>query len=625
MRNRVLLWMFLLSIFIFGLPMAASAAVIDSGTYGDVYWTVDDSGVLTISGNGEMGRENVPPWQRHKLRIRTIRVEEGVTNTTSAAFSLMSNVTQLYLPSTLKVIESGSFSSCHGLTEIVIPEGVETIQSNAFHSCINVTSVKIADSVTWVGDSAFPYGASLQSIYIGANANVSSRAFLYCRKISQIQVSPANPYHKVDADGNLVSKDGKTFLLYLKSRVGPYVISDSITRIESSAFENAEGLTHVVVPASVTSMGEDVFHDCDQLASVDWNPSMTVIPKGAFSLCRKLSNFTIPDNITEIQNYAFYYCESMTGYTIPASVTTIGRGAFAYNYGVQELFVPPQVKSIGNDAFYEMNVSGYRDTVVHKRPVEHGGKLRIIEHTHEDVIDKGYPPTCVEWGLTDGTHCAICLLVTKKQETIHTTPHAYDISNKVEPTCTEDGYSGDKKCRDCGNEISGYVLGASHKWELKEVLKESSCTEEGVVLMECERCKETMEMLRDKKMHEWEWKNTPSTCKEEGVFTATCKGCGETVTMISPKVDHRWSRTVKRVLATCTTDGETQLGCEWCDAIQIYELPARGHFWTEFELETAGDCTQNEIYARTCNECGEKETQLGELGDHIWNVAAVTK
>ena len=100
MKKRALLWMFLLVVLLVGLSVSASAATIASGNYGDVVWTVDDSGVLTISGNGEMGKQDIPPWHIYKPRIHTIRVEEGVTNITKAAFSSMVYVTNVYIPST---------------------------------------------------------------------------------------------------------------------------------------------------------------------------------------------------------------------------------------------------------------------------------------------------------------------------------------------------------------------------------------------------------------------------------------------------------------------------------------------------------------------------------------------
>ena len=64
---------------------AYGAEVVASGTDGDLQWSLDDAGVLTISGNGAM---NGKPWlEEHGEQIREVVVEEGVTSVGTSAFS----------------------------------------------------------------------------------------------------------------------------------------------------------------------------------------------------------------------------------------------------------------------------------------------------------------------------------------------------------------------------------------------------------------------------------------------------------------------------------------------------------------------------------------------------------
>ena len=55
-----------------------------SGTTGDCKWSFDeDTGTLTISGNGEMGDyndNNSAPWYLYKDLIKEVIIENGVTS-----------------------------------------------------------------------------------------------------------------------------------------------------------------------------------------------------------------------------------------------------------------------------------------------------------------------------------------------------------------------------------------------------------------------------------------------------------------------------------------------------------------------------------------------------------------
>ena len=64
-------------------------------------------------------------------------------------------------------------------------------------------------------------------------------------------------------------------------------------------------LTSVVISEGVTTIGDSAFDDCSSLTSV-----------------------TIGNSVTTIDDWAFFYCSSLTSITIPDSVTTIGYGAF---------------------------------------------------------------------------------------------------------------------------------------------------------------------------------------------------------------------------------------------------------------------------------------------------------
>ena len=109
-----------------------------SGTTGDCTWTLDDSGVLTISGEGAMGNysESVAPWGKG---ITSTVIENGVTSIGFSVFYGCKGLTSVTIPDSVTNIGEEAFRNCTGLTEIVIPESVGFIQDNAFSGCNNVT------------------------------------------------------------------------------------------------------------------------------------------------------------------------------------------------------------------------------------------------------------------------------------------------------------------------------------------------------------------------------------------------------------------------------------------------------------------------------------------------------
>jgi hypothetical protein len=106
------------------------------------------------------------------------------------------------------------------------------------------------------------------------------------------------------------SDDGATGMNIISDNayIKGIILPESVTSIESGAFEQCFYLTSVTIPGSVTTIGDNAFYDCTGLTSV-----------------------TIPAGVTSIGGYAFSGCSGLTSVTIPAGVT-IGDNAFPQGY-----------------------------------------------------------------------------------------------------------------------------------------------------------------------------------------------------------------------------------------------------------------------------------------------------
>ena len=158
-------------------PAAATAA---SGKCGDsAKWTLDAAGTLTISGTGRMydyewpadRGGTTPPWLANKYRdsIRTLRVEQGITYIGRCAFDSCSNLSDVTLPTSLRIIGQCAFNDCTALRSIQLPEGLTTIGVWAFYCNPNISSIYIPASVTMIGEEAFIYYNNLATVRYGGS------------------------------------------------------------------------------------------------------------------------------------------------------------------------------------------------------------------------------------------------------------------------------------------------------------------------------------------------------------------------------------------------------------------------------------------------------------------------
>ena len=89
-----------------------------------------------------------------------------------------------------------------------------------------------------------------------------------------------------------------------------------------------------------------------------------------------------------------------------------------------------------------------------------------------------------------------------------------------------------------------------HDWEFHEVVKEKTCTQNGVISYSCS-CGESKTKIQQSDGHQCDNWNilTKPTCQQEGVQRGVCKVCEEEISEAIPVVDHQYVNGV----------------CKWCN------------------------------------------------------------
>ena len=106
-----------------------------------LYWELNSSGVLTISGIGAMpdADYNGSPWSKSGP-IKKVIIQHGITSIGNDSFKEDYNgnhsLLSVEIPSSVKVIGDDAFSGCKRLSSVSIPNSVTTIGEAAFYYCI---------------------------------------------------------------------------------------------------------------------------------------------------------------------------------------------------------------------------------------------------------------------------------------------------------------------------------------------------------------------------------------------------------------------------------------------------------------------------------------------------------
>ena len=232
--------------------------------------------------------------------LKSVLLEDGVTDIGTAAFSNCISITSVTLPQTMTAIGKQVFFGCSALAGIDIPENIITIGNAAFSDCSALEHVKLPSTVTTVCDNAF--------------AN--------CKELVEV------------------------------------VLPNSVTDLGASAFSGCSSLSHVRLSTSLTTLKSKVFYGCSKLSHISIPSSVTHISTGAFQKCSSLTSVIIPDNVTQVGDQAFSYCSKLTDVTIGKSVGVVGDKAFINSRALAKVTCRSEIPPLtpGNDNTFTSSV-----------------------------------------------------------------------------------------------------------------------------------------------------------------------------------------------------------------------------------------------------------------------------
>ena len=222
-----------------------------------------------------------------------------------------------------------AFYGCADITEVYLPQTVSVIQSDAFTYCSGLTYADLGGA-RQVGSAAFSYCTALRAVAMPKAEAIDDYAFAYCENLETVE------------------------------------LPNTLKQLGQRVFYDCVSLGEVQLPQGLETMGSYAFYGCTGLKSVSLPESLTEIPTYAFYHCTGLTELSLPDTVTDIQKHAFYGCSSLAGLTIPTGLKTLGNYAFYNCTGLREIrfnAVAMEDLKAGNYVFYKAGQPGMTVTV----------------------------------------------------------------------------------------------------------------------------------------------------------------------------------------------------------------------------------------------------------------------
>lgn len=295
--------LFVLSVFGLCAVSAWSQTIVAQGECGPtVVWTLNSSGVLNITGIGDMDDydQYTSPFWNHRGSINKLIIGGDVTGVGEHAFFQCAKIKEVDLPKSMQnlrynafygcsAIDSislpdginvgrGAFRNCYALKRVVMPGGI--IDRNAFNGCDSLVDVRLGERVSSIGYEAFLGCDGLEEITLPSSVkSIGERAFYGIGKLARVTIEGG------DVGGN--------------------------------AFMYCFALDEVSIGENVTSIGRGAFSNCTSLATLNLAEGLDSIASGAFAECSRLKRAVIPNSVQYMGSSMLDGCDSLTYLSLP--------------------------------------------------------------------------------------------------------------------------------------------------------------------------------------------------------------------------------------------------------------------------------------------------------------------
>lgn len=269
--------------------------------------------------------------------VTDVVIPEGVTEIKASAFN-GSNITSVYIPDSVRIIESSVFANCKQLHTVRLSEHLEELKVAVFTECVSLEKIVIPDSVSSIGFMAFSKCERLRDITLPAGLSFcSGTAF------------DGTPWleHYLEQHEFFVTGNN---LVYCKPKSDTVILPEHITEIEECC-EFPKNIRKIVFSPGITTIPDSMLHESELLEEVVLPKAVKEINPDAFSYCSSLRRIVLPEGLTSIDAFAFANCTALEEINFPSTLKEIGARAFEHCPQLKHITLPDNCTVIWNDAF----------------------------------------------------------------------------------------------------------------------------------------------------------------------------------------------------------------------------------------------------------------------------------
>ena len=325
----------------------------------DITWVIDENGVLTISGIGDIPDYSASvraPWYENRAGITSVIVDNGITRIGDQTFAFLENATSITLPDSVKSV--GTLFMRNTAVEEIDLSSVETVGEGAFNAAANLKTIIFSEKLRDCQGNIF---AATQTVTV--KAPTKSYAYYYGKYFSTLYPAKATVtavsngtaqspilafgkmgdnaiyaiYEETDRNVMEVSGKGTTYNYWFISEkriemdkaeggnnFAPiyYLYEDALTQPIVRAIKK------LVVREGISSIGNYSFYRCLKATEVEILGEITWIGNAAFQACEGIRSITLPESCTRLGNNVFNGCRYLGSVTIPGDMTQIGEEIF---------------------------------------------------------------------------------------------------------------------------------------------------------------------------------------------------------------------------------------------------------------------------------------------------------
>lgn len=236
-----------------------------------IYFNITDTLQKTaeVTYKGRIADHNAPEVEGALTIPATVRHGGHVFTVTAIgakAFSGATALTDIVIPSSVRLIGDFAFEGCSQLRSVVFPSAKPDLGQGTFFMCKSLRNISLGSDWTQIDFSMFRWSDSLQTVVIPSKLT-RIQGLKTLRSLTTIQVDANNASYTA-ADGILYDRKQTRLLCVPRAAKGALIVPEGVREVMWGALIDCPDITDVDLPASLSVLSFRELSRMPQLHSI---------------------------------------------------------------------------------------------------------------------------------------------------------------------------------------------------------------------------------------------------------------------------------------------------------------------------------------------------------------------